>query len=79
MQGKQILVIDDDPHVLRMVRLILSNEGAKIHTAASGMEGIAKYYAHRPDLVGLMAEGRQGFQAAHIVVDHIGVGRVGIR
>lgn len=51
MQGKQILVIDDDPHVLRMVKLVLSNEGAQIHTASSGMEGLAQYYAHRPDLV----------------------------
>jgi DNA-binding response OmpR family regulator len=51
MQGKQILVIDDDPHVLRMVRLILSNEGAQIHTAANGMEGLTQFYAHRPDLV----------------------------
>jgi CheY-like chemotaxis protein len=43
MQGKQILVIDDDPHVLRMVRLILSNEGAQIHTAANGMEGLTQF------------------------------------
>jgi DNA-binding response OmpR family regulator len=51
MQGKQILVIDDDPHVLRMVKLILSNEGAQIHTAPNGMEGLTQFYAHRPDLV----------------------------
>ena len=51
MQGKQILVIDNDPHVLRMVKLILSNEGAQIHTAANGMEGLTQFYAHRSDLV----------------------------
>ena len=51
MQGKRILVIDDDPHVLRMVKLILSKQGAQIHTAASGIEALTQFYACRPDLV----------------------------
>ena len=51
MQGKRILVIDDDPHVLRMVKLILSKQGAQIHTAASGMEALTQFYACRPNLV----------------------------
>ncbi|GAB4531807.1 MAG: hypothetical protein Kow0063_11510 [Anaerolineae bacterium] len=51
MQGKQILVIDDDPLVLRMVKHTLSKEGAQVHTGTNGMEGLTQFYAHRPDLV----------------------------
>lgn len=51
MQGKRILVIDDDPHVLRMVNLTLSKQGAQVYTAANGMEGLTQFYACRPDLV----------------------------
>ena len=51
MQGKKILVIDEDPLVLRVVGLALSEQEAQIYTAANGMEGLAQFYAHRPDLV----------------------------
>lgn len=51
MQGKQILVIDDDPLVLRMVKHTLSKEGAQVYTGANGMQGLTQFYAHRPDLV----------------------------
>ena len=51
MQGKKILVIDDDPLVLQMVKFTLSKHGAQICTAASGMEGLTLFYAWRPDLV----------------------------
>ncbi len=51
MQGKRILVVDDDPLVLRMVELTLSKHGAQICTAADGMEGLAQFYVNRPDLI----------------------------
>lgn len=51
MRGKRILVIDDDPHVLRMVKLTLSKQGAEIHTACNGMEGLSQFYAWRPNLI----------------------------
>jgi DNA-binding response OmpR family regulator len=51
MEGKQILVIDDDPHVLRMVKLILAKQGAQIHTADCGTAALTQFYACRPDLV----------------------------
>lgn len=51
MQGKRILIIDDDPHVLRMVELTLSKQGAQVCTASDGTEGLSQFYACRPDLV----------------------------
>ena len=51
MQGKRILVVDDDPLVLRMVEHTLSKRGAQICTAADGMEGLAQFYVNRPDLI----------------------------
>jgi len=51
VQGKRILVVDDDPLVLRMVEHTLSKRGAQICTAADGMEGLAQFYVNRPDLI----------------------------
>lgn len=51
MQGKKILVIDDDVTLARSLRLALSKAGAQVFTAADGAEGMRQFYEHRPDLV----------------------------
>jgi two-component system KDP operon response regulator KdpE len=51
MQGKRILVVDDDANVLRIVERALMQAGAQVYTAADGREGLTQFYAHRPDLV----------------------------
>jgi DNA-binding response OmpR family regulator len=48
---KTILVIDDDPDLLRMVDFVLAREGYHVITAASGEEGLKQAYAHHPDLI----------------------------
>jgi DNA-binding response OmpR family regulator len=51
VQGKRILVVDDDPLVLRMVEHTLSQHGAQMFTAADGLEGLAQFYVNQPDLI----------------------------
>jgi DNA-binding response OmpR family regulator len=38
MRGKRILVADDDPNILRSIKLVLEEEGYQVLTAADGME-----------------------------------------
>jgi two-component system KDP operon response regulator KdpE len=51
MLGSKILVIDDDPNMLRLVTDALSKTGAHVYTAASGEEGLRQFYAFQPHLV----------------------------
>ncbi len=51
MQGKKILVIDDDIHVREIIQRAFSRVGADVHTASDGNIGLQRFYALRPDLV----------------------------
>jgi two-component system KDP operon response regulator KdpE len=50
-QGARILVIDDEPQILRALRTILTAKHFQIATAARGEEGLALAAAQPPDLV----------------------------
>ena len=50
-QSRKILVVDDEPHILLLVRKILEKEGFTVETAEDGEKGIAKVKSFRPDLV----------------------------
>jgi two-component system alkaline phosphatase synthesis response regulator PhoP/two-component system response regulator VicR len=49
--SKKVLVVDDQPHIVRLIQVNLEKEGLRVATAADGVEGIAKVRAERPDLV----------------------------
>ncbi len=52
MAGKQlILVVDDEPGILRLINLVLSNDGFRVVAAGNGMEALHLAEARRPDLV----------------------------
>lgn len=51
MQGKTILIIDDDTALCRSIDLLLSKEKAVIVTAFDGKEGLKLFFERRPDLV----------------------------
>jgi len=51
MSGERILVIEDDPSILRGLELNLAAEGYKIRTATEGEEGLRLARAERPDLL----------------------------
>lgn len=47
----RILIIDDEPQILRMLRAALVSSGYEVITAANGAEGFATFERSRPDLV----------------------------
>jgi len=48
---KQILLIDDEPHVIRVLRQALERAGYSVETAANGAVGLEKIIEHTPDVV----------------------------
>jgi two-component system alkaline phosphatase synthesis response regulator PhoP len=46
-----VLVVDDDPMLVRLVQMNLELEGYKVLTAGDGEEGVAQARAHQPDLI----------------------------
>ena len=51
MQGKKILVIDDDANLCQVVEVALVAAGAIVFIASNGKKGLQLFFAHRPDLV----------------------------
>ncbi|KUF07500.1 response regulator [Leucobacter sp. G161] len=47
----KILIADDDPQILRALRITLSAKGYEVFTAADGREAISAAVDHGPDLV----------------------------
>jgi DNA-binding response OmpR family regulator len=47
----KILVIDDDPGLIKMMGLILHKAGYKVEVATSGIDGLAKMDEFKPDIV----------------------------
>jgi two-component system KDP operon response regulator KdpE len=50
-RGKNILVIDDDVTLLKVLKASLEKDGFVVSVAADGTEGLRLTYAHHPDLV----------------------------
>lgn len=50
---KKILIIDDDPVVLRFLESILTDNGYEVHKAENGTQGLAMLETVRPDLITL--------------------------
>jgi CheY-like chemotaxis protein len=51
MPPAQILLVDDDPWIVRMVTSVLSKRGHRVHAASDGEEGLERALALRPDLI----------------------------
>jgi CheY-like chemotaxis protein len=51
MPPERILIVDDDPWILRMVSTLLEKRGYGIFTAEDGEEGVLKADQARPDLI----------------------------
>ena len=50
-QKTRVLVIDDEPQILRALRINLSVRGYEVFTAASGGEALRTAADHRPDVI----------------------------
>jgi two-component system KDP operon response regulator KdpE len=51
MQGTRILVIEDDVHIRRMIRDLLTRAGSQVSSASDGPRGLQTLFSERPDLV----------------------------
>jgi DNA-binding response OmpR family regulator len=71
-----ILVVDDDPDSLDIVRTFLESRGYEVATASDGRSGLAKLDQVRPDLVLLdvMMPGMDGWEVARIIKNHPDLG-----
>jgi DNA-binding response OmpR family regulator len=67
--GKKILVVDDEPHVIRSLTFVLSKEGYDVASAANGEDALAKIRALRPSLVFLdvMMPKKNGYEVCREV------------
>jgi two-component system, OmpR family, alkaline phosphatase synthesis response regulator PhoP len=50
-ERRPILVVDDEPYILRSLRYLLAREGYEVETASDGEEGLARVRELRPRLV----------------------------
>ncbi|MBN2379451.1 response regulator [candidate division WOR-3 bacterium] len=59
-----VLVVDDDPHLLNLLDLRLTQEGFKVTVAASAQEALEKISAEPPELViaDIMMPGMDGYE-----------------
>jgi two-component system response regulator MprA len=46
-----VLIVDDDPKLLKMLQRTLAYEGFRVISASNGNEALAEVQAHRPDVV----------------------------
>jgi DNA-binding response OmpR family regulator len=49
--GKLVLVVDDDPEIVLLIKYHLESEGYRIVTAYNGLEAFDQISKHRPDLI----------------------------
>lgn len=65
--AKRILIVEDDPSVLRATSYILEKEGYEVLSAQNGLEGLKKAKDSNPDLLLLdvMLPGIDGFEICH--------------
>lgn len=63
LQGKRILLVDDDPDILTSLQAAFETTGATIDTAPNGNSAVESCEKNSPDLIVLdmMLPGRSGF------------------
>ena len=69
MSQHTILVVDDEPDVLRMLQVVLGRHGYEVLGAPSGMEGLVLAASESPDLVllDIMMEGMDGWEVLKLL------------
>ena len=62
--GAKVLVVDDEPNILKMLEQYLSTEDFTVEVASSGMEALEKVDSFDPELILLdvMMPGMDGFE-----------------
>lgn len=72
MADTSILIVDDDPDSLDIVRTFLESRGYNVTTASDGRDALSKLEDARPALVLLdvMMPGMDGWEVARVIKNH---------
>lgn len=77
-----VLVIDDEPSILRLINKILLKAGFRVETAVNGDEGLKKFYDNQYDVVisDILMPGVHGNYVARQIRDsqHLSAAVIGI-
>ncbi|MGM0553866.1 MAG: SpoIIE family protein phosphatase [Pseudomonadota bacterium] len=70
----RVLVVDDDPHNRRLLRLMLAQSGYEIEEVTGGQEAIDACRTSLPDLIlmDVMMPGVDGYQATRVIKEEAG-------
>ena len=77
MNETRVMVVDDDPNAIDIVRTYLESRGYVVFTARDGQEALSKLEEVRPALVLLdvMMPGMDGWEVARVIKNHPSFGR----
>lgn len=70
--GRLVLVADDDPQILRLVRMTLESDGYVVLVARSGEEAVELFLSERPDvaILDLSMPDYDGLETMHRIREH---------
>ena len=71
MTGKKILLVDDEPHLIRSLAFVLTKEGYEITTANNGEEALERVKQSKPALMFLdvMMPKKNGYEVCQEIKD----------
>lgn len=63
-QGKRVLLIEDEPHIVEAIRFILARDGWGVDTHSDGASAMDRIRHIRPDvlILDVMLPGRSGYE-----------------
>lgn len=63
----RLLIVDDDPHIVRALIVLFEHAGHEVVTAHNGARGLEKLLAERPDvaIIDMMMPGMTGMEMIH--------------
>lgn len=78
MDKPRILVVDDDPDIIEIIKFNLEIEGYEVIAAANGWEALGAFRAEAPDLIVLdvMLPKENGYKVAQMIREDEQSGRV---
>jgi DNA-binding response OmpR family regulator len=78
--GKKILIVDDEPNVIKSLAFVLSKEGYDVSSAVNGEDAMAKVQQSKPDLMFLdvMMPKKNGYEVCQEVKSNSGLSDIHI-
>ncbi len=67
IKKRKILVVDDDPTILKLLQGVLAHEGFEVSTAKDGIDAMVFVKKHQPDLIilDIMMPELNGYDVCH--------------